>query len=200
VREASHGHASLREVFQWMNQNYAKKGRYFADSEGVREAAEAVSHTDLGWFFNKYVAGTEEIPWNDFFRGVGLRLVQGTSTVADAGFVATRNFDGPVTVAAVTAGSDAERAGLQVGEAILEINGKMAAQEFSNELARLAPGDTIALKVRGRRGGERELRWKAGSREEISYELKDVEQLTTEQQARRAAWLKGEAEVAPAAH
>ena len=26
VREASQGHASLREVFQWMNQNYAKKG------------------------------------------------------------------------------------------------------------------------------------------------------------------------------
>ncbi len=75
VREASHGKASLREVFQWMNRNYAKKGAFFADSEGVREAAEAVTHADLGWFFAKYVASTEEIPWNDFFRGVGLRLV-----------------------------------------------------------------------------------------------------------------------------
>ena len=100
----------------------------------------------------------------------------------------------PVTVAAVTAGSDAERAGLQVGEAILEINGKMAAQEFSDEMARLAPGDQIALKARGRRGGERELRWKAGSREEMSYELKDMEKVTPEQRARRTAWLKGEAE------
>ena len=60
MREASHGQASLREVFQWMNQNYAKKGRFFPDSDGVREAAEAVSHADLGWFFAKYVAGTEE--------------------------------------------------------------------------------------------------------------------------------------------
>ncbi len=194
VREASHGQASLREVFQWMNQNYAKKGRFFPDSDGVREAAEAVSHADLGWFFAKYVAGTEEIPWNGFFRSVGLHLAEATSTVADAGFVASRNFDGPVTVAAVTAGSDAERAGLQVGEAILEINGKMAAQEFSDEMARLAPGDQIALKVRGRRGGERELRWKAGSREEMSYELKDMEKVTPEQRARRTAWLKGEAE------
>jgi predicted metalloprotease with PDZ domain len=199
VREASHGQASLREVFQWMNQNYAKKGRFFPDSEGVREAAEAVSHADLGWFFAKYVAGTEEVPWNDFFRSVGLRLTQGTNTVADAGFVASRNFDGPVTVAGVTAGSDAERAGLQVGEAILEINGKMAAQEFSDEMARLAPGDQIVLKVRGRRGGERELRWKAGSREEMSYDLKDVEKVTPEQRARRAAWLKGEAEIPPGA-
>jgi predicted metalloprotease with PDZ domain len=195
VREASHGQASLREVFQWMNQNYAKKGRFFPDSDGVREAAEAVSHVDLGWFFAKYVAGKEEIPWNDFFRDVGLRLVEGMNAVADAGFAASRNFDGPLTVTAVTAGSDAERSGLQVGEAILEINGKMAAQEFAQEMARLAPGGIIALKVRGRRGAERDLRWKAGSREEVSYELKDLETVTAEQRSRRAAWLKGEAQI-----
>ncbi len=199
VREASHGQASLREVFQWMNQNYAMKERFFPDSDGVREAAEAVSHADLGWFFAKYVSGTEEIPWNDLFRSVGLRLAEKQTTVADAGFVASRNFDGPMTVATVTAGSDAERAGLQGGEAILEINGKMAAQEFSEEMARLKPGDRIVVKVRGRRGGERELKWKVGSREEISYQLINMEKVTAEQRARRAAWLKGEAETASAA-
>jgi predicted metalloprotease with PDZ domain len=195
VREASHGQASLREVFQWMNQNYAKKGQFFSDSEGVRKAAEAVSHADLGWFFAQYVGGTEEIPWNDFFRGVGLHLVEGKKTTADAGFVASRNFDGPMAVAAVTAGSEAERAGLQTGDTILEINGQAAGQESSQEMARLTAGDTVTLKVRGRRGGERELKWKIGSHEEISYELKDMEQVTAEQQARRAAWLKGEAQV-----
>jgi predicted metalloprotease with PDZ domain len=194
VREASHGQASLREVFQWMNQNYAKKGRFFPDSDGVREAAESVSHADLGWFFAKYVAGTEEIPWNDFLRGVGLRLVEGRNSRADAGFVASRNFDGPMAVAAVTAGSEAERAGLQTGDTILEINGKSAGQESSDEMARFAAGDTITMKVRGRRAGERELKWKVGNREEISYEIKDMENVTAEQHARRAAWLKGEAQ------
>jgi len=200
IREASHGQASLREVFQWMNQNYAKKGRFFPDSDGVREAAEAVSHADLGWFFAKYVAGTEEIPWNDFFRGVGLRLVEGKNTIADAGFVASRNFDGPMTVAAVTAGSEAERAGLQAGDTIMEINGKLAGQESSQEMSRLSPGDTITVKVRSRRGGGRELKWKVGSREEISYELKDMEKITAEQRARRAAWLKGDVEIPQDAH
>ena len=98
VRDASHGRASLREVFQWMNRNYAKKDRFFPDSDGVREAAEAVTHADLGWFFAKYVAGTDEIPWDDFFRSVGLRLIEGKNTIADAGFVASRNFDGPMIV------------------------------------------------------------------------------------------------------
>jgi predicted metalloprotease with PDZ domain len=195
VREASHGKASLREVFQWMNQNYAKKGQFFPDSEGVREAAEAVSHADLGWFFAKYVAGTEEIPWNDFFRGVGLRLVKGMNTIADAGFVSSRNFDGPMIVTAVTAGGEAERAGLQVGDMILEIDGKTAGEESSQEMRRLNPGDTITVKIRTRRGGEHELKWKVGSREEVAYELEDMENVTAEQRARRAAWLKGEAEI-----
>jgi predicted metalloprotease with PDZ domain len=203
VRDATHDHASLREVMQWMNQNYAKKGRFFADSDGVREAAEAVSRADLAPFFAKYVAGTEEIPWNDFFRSVGLKVTQETNDVPDAGFVASRNFDGPMVVGAVTAGSDAERAGLQVGDTILEIQGKTVGQESREELARLAPGDTLAVKARPRRGAERELKWKVGSRQEISYQVKDLENVTAEQHARRAAWLKGEAEAdlrAPESH
>ncbi len=194
VREASHGKASLREVFQWMNRNYAKKGAFFADSEGVREAAETVSHADLRWWFAKYVVGTDEIPWNDFFRGVGLRLVETKTMTAEAGFLASRNFDAPMTVVVVTEGSGAEIAGLQTGDTILEINGTIVGQESSEITARLRPGDAITVKVRGR-GSERELKWKVGSREEISYTLKDVDNLNAEQRERRAAWLKGEAQI-----
>jgi len=196
VRDASHGAASLREVLEWMNANYAKQGRFFNDSEGVREAAEAVTHADLSSFFTKYVAGTEEIPWNDFFRSVGLRVDALAKTVPDAGFIASRNFDGPMSVAAVTSGSDAEHAGLQVGDTIVEMQGKPVGQESRQELARLNPGDTLTVKVRSRRGNERELKWKIGSRQEISYVIKDLDQVTAEQRARRAAWLKGEAQPA----
>ncbi|MGA8763730.1 MAG: hypothetical protein WB562_12765 [Candidatus Sulfotelmatobacter sp.] len=196
VRDASHGQASLREVFQWMNQNYARKGRFFQDSDGVREAAEAVSHADLGWFFSKYVSGTDEIAWNDFFLTVGLKELEAIVTVGDAGFVASRNFDGPMTVAAVSPATEAEHAGLQAGETVLEINGKTAGQESREQLRHLKPGDLITVKVRSRRGGERELKWNVGSRQEISYELKDLDTITPDQRARRVAWLKGEAQPA----
>ena len=199
VRDASHGQASLREVLQWMNTNYAKKGRFFNDSDGVREAAEAVSHADLSAFFTKYVAGTEEIPWDDFFRSVGLRVVAVPNTVPDAGFIASRNFDGPMSVAAVTPGSEAEHAGLLVGDTIVEFQGKTAGQESRQELLKMNPGDTLSVKVRARRGTERDLKWKIGSREEISYELRDADQVTAEERAHRAAWLKGEAQSAPVA-
>lgn len=194
VRDASHDHASLREVLEWMNIHYAKQGRFFNDSEGVREAAEAVSHVDLGWFFTKYVAGTEEIPWDDFLRPIGLHVATLTETLPDTGFTASRNFDGPMTVAEVTPGSNAERAGLQVGDAILELQGKPAGQESRQALFSLNRGDTLTVKVRGHRGAERELKWPVGTREEISYELQNLEKMTPEQRARRTTWLKGEAE------
>ena len=194
VREVSHGRVSLREVMQWMNENYPRKGRFFNDSAGVREAAEAVSHANLDSFFAKYVAGTDEIPWDDFFRSVGLRVEAIPNTVPDAGFTASRNFDAPMTVGAVTAGSEAEQAGLRVGDTIVELQGKPAGQESREELSRLNPGDTLTVKIRSRRGADRELKFKVGSRQEISYELRDLDQITIDQRARRLAWLKGEAQ------
>jgi len=194
VRDSSHGQASIREMLQWMNVNYAQKGRFFEDSTGVREAAEAVSHGDFAPFFKQHVAGVDEIPWNDFFRSVGLRVEPATATVPDPGFLASRNFDGPMSIAAVVPGSDAERQGLQVGDIIVELQGKPAGEDSRQQLARLAPGDTVSVKVRSRRAGERELKWKVGSRQEISYQVKDLDKVTPEQRARRAAWLAGEAQ------
>lgn len=195
IRDASHDRASLRELFQWMNVNYARKQRFFDDSNGVREAAEAVSHADLGSFFAKYVSSTDEIPWNDFLRYVGLRVEQFSVSVPEPGFIASRNFDGPMSVIAVNPGGEAEKAGLQVGDAITEIQGKPAGEESNQQLSRMQPGDTISVKVRSR-GSDREMHWKIASHQQLSYEVTDLDTVTPEQRARRAAWLKGEAESA----
>jgi predicted metalloprotease with PDZ domain len=193
VREASKGAASLREVFQWMNQNYAKQGRFFPDSEGVRQAAEAVSHANLQSFFDKYVAGTEEIPWDGFFGTVGLHVAQHKITAADPGFIAARNFDAPPTVLTVSPAGAAQRAGLAAGDEILEMNGRVAASDFSEELELLRPGDIVKLRVR-RDGQARDVQWRLGSKEEVEFRLQDVENITPQQKARRAAWLKGESQ------
>jgi predicted metalloprotease with PDZ domain len=195
VRESSGDKASLRDVFLLMNEN-ARKGQFFADSEGVRQAAELVSHADLGWFFQKYVSGTEEIPWDKFLAAVGLHLVRQTVSVADPGFVAVRNFDAAPSVASVAAGGEAERAGLAVGDDILQINGYAAGSAFEQRLAELRPGEMLHLRVRpaGARGPqeEREVNWKLAHREQVALELKDVDKVTPEQGARRRAWLRGE--------
>ena len=199
LREQSHGHASLRELFQWMNANYAKQGRYFDDSNGVRAAAEAVAHADLSAFFANYVAGTDELPWNDFLRPVGLQMESQSTTVPDPGFLASRSFNGPMTVVSISPGGEAERAGLREGDTITELQGKAAGQESRQDLSRLQPGDTITVKVRSRRG-ERELKWKIAGHQEVSYEVRDLDHITAEQRDLRAAWLKGEAQPGAAAN
>ena len=57
-----------------MNDFYARQHRYFNDSAGVQEAAEAISAQSFADFFHDYVAGVKPIPYNDFFRFVGLQL------------------------------------------------------------------------------------------------------------------------------
>jgi len=193
LRDASGGTESLRDLFQWMNANYAKKGLNFEDSEGVRRAAETISHANLNSFFDKYVSGTDEIPWSEYFNTVGLQLVTQKVEVADPGFVATRNFDSPLTVDSVAENSRAKKAGLAEGDIVLRVNGEIAGQNLEQTLAALHPGDKIKIRIQSR-DGEREISWKLDGREEPQFQLQDLPAITPEQRVRRAAWLKGESE------
>jgi predicted metalloprotease with PDZ domain len=191
VREATHGSDSIRDVFLWMNQHYALKGEFFPDTEGVRLAAETVTHTDLKSFFDRYVAGAEEIPWDDFFKSVGLHLARSTIGIADPGFVTTRNFDAGLMVASLTPGGPAESAGLAVGDLILQINGQNANDGFAGNHAEVCPGEVLRLRVRNTTG-DHDLQWTLGTRQEVELKLVNLDKITPEQKARRKAWVKGE--------
>jgi predicted metalloprotease with PDZ domain len=195
MRDGSHERACLRDLFQWMNQNYARQNKFFPDSQGVEQAAQTTAHADFSSFFQKYVSGTDEIPWDEFFRTVGLHVSQKKKSVAAVGFVAGRNFDTPPAVAHVETGSEAEKAGLAVGDVLLDINGHEPAADFERKLQQLHAGDKIRVRVRNE-NGERELQWKVGAREEVEFELLDVENMSAQQKASRAAWLSGECQTA----
>jgi len=191
LRKRSQCRTSLRELLRWMNENYARPNRFFPDSRGVREAAEAVSGSDLGSFFERYVAGTEELPWNDFFKVVGLELSETSVPVIDLGFALDRYLTAPGTVVEVTPMSEAERSGLAIGDTILSANGQPADRNLAHKLEQLKPGETLKLRVRGRTG-ERELHWKPGWRERVDFELRDSDHLSQPEKSCRAAWLLGE--------
>lgn len=195
VREASHGSASLRDVLQWMNQHYAKEGKFFPDSAGVRQAAEAVSGARLDDFFHNYVSGTREIPYDDFLGTAGLRLSRRKVTVADPGFIAVQSFHAAPVVGQVRPGSAAQQAGLNDGDLVVAINGKPASANFAMQLNVLEPGSTLQLRVVGLHG-ERELKWQLGFKEEEYFTIEEDPDATRGQLARRAAWLAGEDEPA----
>jgi predicted metalloprotease with PDZ domain len=188
LRDASHQKASLQDVFLWLNRNYAQKAKLFGDSEGVRQAAETVSNLNLQSFFERYVAGTETIPWNDLLRGVGLQITRTMTDTSDPGFEASRMFDMPAVVISVQPGSAAETAGLQEGDSILSINGETARADFDSRLATVAAGNEVRLQVKNA-SGTREVKFTAGTRQVLQVEIKQFENATPEQEQRRRAWL-----------
>jgi predicted metalloprotease with PDZ domain len=191
MREASHNQASLRQLFLWMNDQYAKQGKFFADSEAIQHSAEMLSHADLRKFFEKYVSGTAEIPWDEILVPVGLRVIKTDLTFADSGFEAVRRFDLPPSVVKVNPSSNAERAGLAPGDVILQVYGKPPSPEFEAEMARLGPGTTLQLVV-SRDGVRNSLQWRLESRTQSVFQLQDVPDIAPQQRAERAAWLFGQ--------
>ena len=193
MRELTQGSKSLRDLFQWMNDHYAKQHRYFNDSEGVQQAAESITGQPFVDFFGDYVAGVKPIPYNEFFRFVGLQLTPQNVTVADPDFISTTNLDGESTVTAVTPGSDAARSGLSTGDRIVELNGQPVTYRLDRALARMMPNEMVKLRI-VRAGKEHSLKFKMGSRQEQQLALTDLASVTAEQRAHRAAWIRGDDE------
>jgi predicted metalloprotease with PDZ domain len=191
ILDATSGRKSLRDVFLYLNDRYAKQHRFFADSGGVREAVEAVSGRDFRDFFARYVAGTDEIPYDNFFRTVGLQLEVKPRLVGDAGLEAPRAFNAPRVVASVIPGSPAQAAGVRVGDVVVSVNGKPVTGSLDALFASMKPGSEVRLQL-STRGSTHEVTFKLGSREVREYALVEVPHATDEQRARRKLWLYGD--------
>jgi predicted metalloprotease with PDZ domain len=74
IRDATDNRKSLDDVLRLMNEEYARQGKFYNDSEGVRAAVEEVAGKSFNDFFLRYVSGTEEIPYDDFLATAGLEL------------------------------------------------------------------------------------------------------------------------------
>ncbi|MGB6200621.1 MAG: hypothetical protein WBF35_13840 [Candidatus Acidiferrales bacterium] len=82
MREVSGDRVGLDDLMRAMYAGFALKNRYYNDSIDIRATAESVLRqagvagdaADLGPFFAKYVAGTEEIPFADLLADAGLSL------------------------------------------------------------------------------------------------------------------------------
>ena len=190
IRAATNDHASLQALFRYMNQHYAKQGKFFDDTAGVRESAETVAHTNLEDFFSNYVSGVREIPWDDFFAPVGLHVISFEQVFAHRGFDAVQKFDQPNVVARVEPGSEAERAGLEASDVITRINGHTPSRDIDRDIQALGPGAQLTLTI-VREGTQHELRWTLGSRQQTIYRLEDVPNISPDERARRKAWLFG---------
>ena len=189
MRKDSGDEATLEDMFLFLNQTYARKNQFFDDSEGIRKAAESISGADLTSFFRKYVAGTDEIPYDDFLSWVGLRVAAHEKMVADPGFRAVGNFDASPNVVSVESDGEAARAGLVAGDTLIALDGTSVPRDFEARISARTAGETLRVRIRSANGTERDLSWKLTAKKATDYEVVDVENPTMQQLLHRKTWL-----------
>jgi len=192
IRDATDNHKSLDDVMRRMNDEYAKKGKYYDDSNGIRAVAEEVAGTSFEDFFQRYVAGTDEIPYDKFLGSAGLELKSETVKMADLGFwtAGGRSPSSAVTVSQVVPGSSAEAAGLLSGDVLLQLNGEAVPRYLAGRMRVHSPGEIIKLRVK-RDTKEMDLSFALGSNDVNNYSISEVSHATDKQKRIREGWLRG---------
>jgi predicted metalloprotease with PDZ domain len=190
LRKDSQGRHSLRDLFHELNWDYAKKGSFFPDSSGIRTEAEKLTGSDLRSFFDRYVSGTDELPFDELFTTVGLALVKEEHAVADPGFATSVNFTGPAVIDEVY-GEQARQSGLHQGDEILSIDGQSPTRRLEQSFENMKPGRLVRITVMSA-GAKKDIQLTLGQRLQTEYVLRESPQANAEQLARRAAWLRSE--------
>ena len=181
IREATDNHKSLDDVLRTLNDEYAKQGKFYDESAGIRAVVEEVSGKNFEDFFRRYVAGLDEIPYSQFLDHAALILKIETRNNADLGFYPGRSPSG-IVVSAVTPGSPAEAAGLRADDVLVALNGAPLPGRFQGWLRERFPGETVKFKVR-RDGEELEVSYALGSREENHCSIAEAAHPTEKQSA-----------------
>ena len=146
IRAKHRNQRSLDDVMRQMWQQFGKAEIGF-NPEQLEAVIESVAGIDLKDFFQRYLHGTEELPFNEYLAPFGLQLVADFEEEPYLGMkVATEN--GRETIKFVEAGSPAQKAGIDPGDELLAINGiKVTANNLSDRLKDFQPKDTIEVAV-----------------------------------------------------
>src|SRR5262249_31219110 len=153
-------------------------------TEDMIGVINGVTGRDYHDFFRRYVLGVEVPSYDTIFGYAGYRIEKTARQAAFLGFDAG-NRRGVLYVRQLTPNSPAAKAGLEIGDSILRINGLEPFSVNINELA----GKAAKFIVR-REGEEKELAVNVATRTETSYRLIEITQPTPEQSRIREAWLK----------
>ena len=189
IRHASDNRAGLDDVMHHLNQDFARRGRFYTLADLTAIVAQLAPAFDVNGFIAHDVRGTQELDYVTYLGYAGLNLTSNTSSLPVPGFSASRNPHGLLEVESVAAGSDAERAGLQQGDVLTMADGDPLPASANLPLPNWRPGQTVELQV-VRGGKARELKFQIGVSEEISIQIAEIPTASADQLQVRNGWLK----------
>jgi predicted metalloprotease with PDZ domain len=144
---AEHGNQrSLDDVMLKMWQQFGKAEIGYTP-EQLQSVITSVAGRDLTDFFQRYIHGTEELPFNQYLEPFGLQLVGGHEGEPFLG-VRVNTENGREIIKFVETGSPAQLAGIDPGDELLAIDGvRVTANGLSDRLKDYQPQDTIQVTV-----------------------------------------------------
>ncbi len=194
IRNASRNQHSLDDVMRRLNEDFARRGRFFTQSD-LRTLVAGLVTSSTGastWveiLFRDYVSGTHELDYDTYLGYAGLRLLTERVERAALGFVPVRTPGGPIQVESVDPGSGAEKAGLKPGDILTKIDGQEVT-ELPQDLLRMKPSQKIQLQVR-RRSQILNFTFSLGSTRQTTYRIQETPNASEDQLRVRQGWLEG---------
>ena len=150
IRAESINRRSLDEVMRLMWEDFGKPEIGFTP-EQLQQAIESVAGRKLGDFFEDYVKGTAELPFDKYLAPFGLRVQRdfGDSNEAVPYLgVKAKADNGGELIKFVATGSPAHLAGINGGDRLLAIDRfRVTAEQLNERLKDYQPGETIELTV-----------------------------------------------------
>jgi len=183
-------HYSLDEVMKRMYEQFYKAKNQGYTEAGFRTVLEQVAGCSLNHIYDHYVNGLEELDYNHYLGYAGLRLrvcLPETKPLPTTGFTAALN-SGKLLVNFIERETEAWRAGINVNDELLAINGNRIA-DLEKSLQFLLPGDTIDLTL-VRDGRLLEIPLTLQNQHKIKYAIEEVLEPSAQQIAVRNKWIK----------
>jgi predicted metalloprotease with PDZ domain len=196
IANATAGEKGLDDVMQLIWERTRDHNAAF-DAEAIRAAAEEVSGMSLDDFFDRYVFGTDSIPFVDFFRMAGYDLVTDEEATRDrdkTGYlgVYSRSADDGLFINGVVLGGPAWLSGLSYDDRVVSIGGSPITDynSFVAALRQTQPGETVDFVI-SRFGQDMTVPVTLGERNVPVYRLEEVASPTVGQLAVRRVWRQG---------
>lgn len=148
ILESSNGSKNIDDLMRYMYSEYYKKqNRGFTDREFI-DAVNHVSGKNNDAFFQKYVYGTEKIPFPEFVIKTGLRITDLNEKNNSPSTGITTSFSsGKLIVTGVERNSPAWNAGINVNDELLAVDDLRLADDMNRFLNMKKVGDAVKFTV-----------------------------------------------------
>jgi predicted metalloprotease with PDZ domain len=189
IRIKHQNRKSFDDVARSMWEQFGKDEIGFTEAQ-LRETIQAIAGFDLSPFFARYVDGLEDLPFDEYLAGFGLRLAsnQNIGLPAFTGMT-VKTENGREMIKFVESQSPAQKARIDAGDELVAIdNFRIGTGQLEERLREYQAGDTIEVTVF--HGDELKVRsLTLASPKATQYRLEIMEQPSDLQQQNFEGWL-----------